>query len=139
MDFPCTSCNQLLKRKDTLRDHTKRFHPNSDDESIKCLECEKLFSRIFDLKKYTSKYHKSSCQSISEHKETDKDVKSPEYLNNSETREEFRKHLNIESNNEGENPLISYEEMMHEQIEYFESTKKLVTPKQMKTLNHLKN
>ena len=50
MDFPCTSCNQLLKRKDTLRDHTKRFHPNSDDESIKCLECEKLFSRISDLK-----------------------------------------------------------------------------------------
>ena len=51
------------------------------------------------------------------------------HSNNSETREELRKHLNIGSNNEGENPLISYEEMMHEQIEDFESTEKISNPK----------
>ena len=49
--------------------------------------------------------------------------------NNSETREEFRKHLNIGSNNEGENPLISYEEMMHDQIDNFESTEEIGNPK----------
>ena len=63
--------------------------------------------------------------------------------NNSETREEFRKHLNIGSNNEGENTLISYEEMMHEQIENFESTEEIGNPKDVlslkniQTLNHI--
>ena len=49
--------------------------------------------------------------------------------NNSETREEFRKHLNIGSNNEGENPLISHEEMMHDQIDNFESSEEIDNPK----------
>ena len=49
--------------------------------------------------------------------------------NNSETRKEFRKNLNIGSNNEGENPLISCEEIIHEQIENFESMEEIGNPK----------
>ena len=53
--------------------------------------------------------------------------------NKSETRAEFRKHLNIGSNNEGENPL-SYEEMMHDQIDNFESTEEIGIPKTNKNV-----
>ena len=42
---------------------------------------------------------------------------------------QLKKHLNIGSNNEGENPLISYEEMMHEQIKNFELTEEIANPK----------
>ena len=52
MDFPCTKCHQVLKGKNSLKKHTKRFHPNTDKELIKCSECEKNRSDILFKKTY---------------------------------------------------------------------------------------
>ena len=57
MDFPCKACNKVLKRKDSLKNHTRRFHPFSKDETIKCPFCSKSFSRTNDMKKHAAKFH----------------------------------------------------------------------------------
>ena len=110
MDFPCTSCNQVLKRKESLRHHTRRFHPNTDEEPIKCLVCKQIFGRNSDLKKHTSKYYTFLSKQIDEYKETNKNDKSSERSINSETCEEFEKYSSIPSNNEVKNHLINYGE-----------------------------
>ena len=57
MDFPCKACNKILKRKDSLKNHTRRFHPFSKDDTIKCPFCGKSFSRTNDMKKHAAKFH----------------------------------------------------------------------------------
>ena len=59
------------------------------------------------MERHTSKYHSFPCEPTNEYKEKNKDAKSPEGLNNSESCVECKKCLNIESNNEEANRLIS--------------------------------
>ena len=118
MDFPCTTCYQVLKRPTSLRDHNRRFHPTADEEPIKCSVCDKQFSRLNDMKRHTSKRHSVPCESVKEFLEAEIGANSQEQNKNSEPC------MSIELNNEDKN----YDEIENEDIWSFESSKKFDNP-----------
>lgn len=118
MDFPCTTCYQVLKRPTSLRDHNRRFHPTADEEPIKCSVCDKQFSRLNDMKRHTSKRHSVPCESVNEFLEAEIGANSQEQNKNSEPC------MSIELNNEDKN----YDEIENEDIWSFESSKKFDNP-----------
>ena len=108
MDFPCNICNKVLKRKDTLNGHIRRFHPANEQEKIKCATCNKIFSRISDMKKHAAKFHFYEAK--------DKLPKT----NDVETSTDFINCPDTETN-----ALPAYEEMQNEEINFKTTTESL--------------
>ena len=108
MNFPCTICNKVLKRKDTLNGHMKRFHPANEQEKIKCATCNTIFSRISDMKKHATKFHFYEAE--------DKLPKT----NDVETSTDFINCPDTETN-----ALPTYEEMQNEEINFKTTTESL--------------
>ena len=101
MNFPCNICNKVLKRRSSLKNHTRRFHPATEEETIKCTICNKSFSRIFDMKKHTAKIHFYE----------DKD-NLPEESKDLEASKELEDYSDIEPNNESQNH-INYKQIVN--------------------------
>uniref|UniRef100_A0A2H1VFC4 SFRICE_013663 n=1 Tax=Spodoptera frugiperda TaxID=7108 RepID=A0A2H1VFC4_SPOFR len=59
-DFPCSLCNKVFKRKDTLQFHLDEVHFEINPRKYPCQQCDKQFKTKNSLNVHTNAVHKKS-------------------------------------------------------------------------------
>ncbi|XP_022833980.1 uncharacterized protein LOC111361803 [Spodoptera litura] len=59
-DFPCSLCNKIFKRKDTLQFHLDEVHFELDPRKYPCEHCDKVFKTKNTLNVHNNTVHKKS-------------------------------------------------------------------------------